>query len=124
MLELGAWSFSSDAIRFQIRLQRFGNFHPALRLLVRFNQFDKQPFQRRAAAVEDVREFVFAGLGFKAQIHPARLKILAVRATRNFEIAPLPWRPDFDVISLRAAETRSEEHTSELQSPCNLVCRL
>src|SRR5256885_6604842 len=24
----------------------------------------------------------------------------------------------------RAAATRSEEHTSELQSPCNLVCRL
>src|SRR5256885_5446996 len=23
-----------------------------------------------------------------------------------------------------AASTRSEEHTSELQSPCNLVCRL
>src|SRR5215467_16190435 len=23
-----------------------------------------------------------------------------------------------------AAEVRSEEHTSELQSPCNLVCRL
>src|SRR6516162_4594429 len=25
---------------------------------------------------------------------------------------------------LRSARTRSEEHTSELQSPCNLVCRL
>src|SRR5256885_6599683 len=25
---------------------------------------------------------------------------------------------------LRAAQFRSEEHTSELQSPCNLVCRL
>src|SRR5256885_11278969 len=25
---------------------------------------------------------------------------------------------------LRLAATRSEEHTSELQSPCNLVCRL
>src|SRR5256885_8462475 len=25
---------------------------------------------------------------------------------------------------LIAAATRSEEHTSELQSPCNLVCRL
>src|SRR5256885_12662169 len=25
---------------------------------------------------------------------------------------------------LPAATTRSEEHTSELQSPCNLVCRL
>src|SRR2546426_12043409 len=24
----------------------------------------------------------------------------------------------------RAGEQRSEEHTSELQSPCNLVCRL
>src|SRR5256885_17241341 len=24
----------------------------------------------------------------------------------------------------KAFETRSEEHTSELQSPCNLVCRL
>src|SRR5688500_19168270 len=25
---------------------------------------------------------------------------------------------------LKLAEVRSEEHTSELQSPCNLVCRL
>src|SRR5256885_10905487 len=25
---------------------------------------------------------------------------------------------------LRTSHTRSEEHTSELQSPCNLVCRL
>src|SRR5256885_16313558 len=25
---------------------------------------------------------------------------------------------------LHAADVRSEEHTSELQSPCNLVCRL
>src|SRR2546426_8639816 len=30
-----------------------------------------------------------------------------------------------DVVALvREAERRSEEHTSELQSPCNLVCRL
>src|SRR5205807_5506869 len=28
---------------------------------------------------------------------------------------------DVDVVSL---DKRSEEHTSELQSPCNLVCRL
>src|SRR5205807_2750811 len=26
--------------------------------------------------------------------------------------------------SLRTGSSRSEEHTSELQSPCNLVCRL
>src|SRR3989454_6989555 len=29
-----------------------------------------------------------------------------------------PWMARF------AARSRSEEHTSELQSPCNLVCRL
>src|SRR3989454_86017 len=29
-----------------------------------------------------------------------------------------------DVIELRPRRPRSEEHTSELQSPCNLVCRL
>src|SRR5256885_11585243 len=27
-------------------------------------------------------------------------------------------------VSRRIAKRRSEEHTSELQSPCNLVCRL
>src|SRR5256885_5359482 len=31
--------------------------------------------------------------------------------------------PSF-LICGHAAATRSEEHTSELQSPCNLVCRL
>src|SRR2546426_7269935 len=30
------------------------------------------------------------------------------------------WKPS----SVEAALERSEEHTSELQSPCNLVCRL
>src|SRR5256885_7800918 len=34
------------------------------------------------------------------------------RSTRHW-----PWRP-------HAQQCRSEEHTSELQSPCNLVCRL
>src|SRR2546426_4132532 len=29
-----------------------------------------------------------------------------------------------DAASVTAALVRSEEHTSELQSPCNLVCRL
>src|SRR5688500_19569968 len=29
-----------------------------------------------------------------------------------------------DGVALAAGDVRSEEHTSELQSPCNLVCRL
>src|SRR5256885_9065489 len=34
--------------------------------------------------------------------------------------APVPGAPN----STAAQDARSEEHTSELQSPCNLVCRL
>src|SRR5256885_11725426 len=29
-----------------------------------------------------------------------------------------------ETVARRSWKTRSEEHTSELQSPCNLVCRL
>src|SRR5256885_16991965 len=32
--------------------------------------------------------------------------------------------PTTTLLSRRARPYRSEEHTSELQSPCNLVCRL
>src|SRR5256885_9872791 len=35
-----------------------------------------------------------------------------------------PVRSGFIRRRVRGAEFRSEEHTSELQSPCNLVCRL
>src|SRR2546426_12289475 len=33
-----------------------------------------------------------------------------------------PWRPGWTRTA--GSASRSEEHTSELQSPCNLVCRL
>src|SRR5256885_10507784 len=35
-----------------------------------------------------------------------------------------PWRHFQDTTLHLATRVRSEEHTSELQSPCNLVCRL
>src|SRR5256885_12630193 len=34
------------------------------------------------------------------------------------------WKLLEEEIRRTACKTRSEEHTSELQSPCNLVCRL
>src|SRR5256885_6687104 len=34
------------------------------------------------------------------------------------------WSDAARVAHLRSMGVRSEEHTSELQSPCNLVCRL
>src|SRR3989454_705316 len=39
---------------------------------------------------------------------------LAAMKEGAYDYIPKPFRPD----------ERSEEHTSELQSPCNLVCRL
>src|SRR5215467_13285117 len=48
----------------------------------------------------------------------------------SVELAPVTcavsastWRRRADTSAVRA-RSRSEEHTSELQSPCNLVCRL
>src|SRR5205807_9425306 len=41
------------------------------------------------------------------------------------QLVPRRWAPRPACITTRASSTaRSEEHTSELQSPCNLVCRL
>src|SRR5256885_13464420 len=34
------------------------------------------------------------------------------------------WTANENGAGVEVAEGRSEEHTSELQSPCNLVCRL
>src|SRR5256885_5836651 len=40
------------------------------------------------------------------------------------EVTPVPWREIAARHGKAFAKARSEEHTSELQSPCNLVCRL
>src|SRR5256885_8169358 len=39
-------------------------------------------------------------------------------------VAHLPRHVAFHRVARRLEVERSEEHTSELQSPCNLVCRL
>src|SRR5256885_13189849 len=44
----------------------------------------------------------------------------ATRCTKD----PSTGKNTTDCVYADAAATRSEEHTSELQSPCNLVCRL
>src|SRR5256885_10697754 len=37
---------------------------------------------------------------------------------------PTPWAQESQSSAESSHSSRSEEHTSELQSPCNLVCRL
>src|SRR5256885_13298107 len=54
----------------------------------------------------------------------------APEAERRLRSSAEPCFDEFLVLAFRAENTppferqRSEEHTSELQSPCNLVCRL
>src|SRR5256885_10053563 len=69
--------------------------------------------------------FPYTTLFRSRRVHPARDdKVLASwngLACRAFaETGRALGRPDY----VAAAVKRSEEHTSELQSPCNLVCRL
>src|ERR1039457_4514372 len=77
------------------------------------------------------RELRKHGLRIKLQDQP--LTVLELLIARNGELVtreeirkrlwPADTFVDFDR-SLNTAINRSEEHTSELQSPCNLVCRL
>src|SRR2546426_6131304 len=59
-------------------------------------------------------------------VHSDDLKRLAAEAERtaqdgDMSAALVAWR---EALELLPPDSRSEEHTSELQSPCNLVCRL
>src|SRR2546426_5731933 len=53
---------------------------------------------------EDVLEIAVAGVADDPDVHE--------------------WVSDCSAANARTRAARSEEHTSELQSPCNLVCRL
>src|SRR5688500_19700480 len=56
-----------------------------------------------------------AGSGYSSfSVANGRLYTMGLRGDREYVIA-------FDITN--GKEARSEEHTSELQSPCNLVCR-
>src|SRR5256885_4331656 len=52
------------------------------------------------------------------------LRLLGGLTTEEIARAFLAAEPTIAKRIVRAKQTRSEEHTSELQSPCNLVCRL
>src|SRR5256885_5184188 len=61
----------------------------------------------------------------------AQLKFLAAKADTDLEgraslsgVAPGDYWISSLNLNADAVDMRSEEHTSELQSPCNLVCRL
>src|SRR5690606_42058644 len=62
-----------------------------------------------------------------AGLHPRHCRILALGLADGGECtaaAPCPWPRRTVLARLRSEPQRSEEHTSELQSRENLVCRL
>src|ERR1039457_829852 len=59
-----------------------------------------------------------------AMLHELERKLVAAHSELWKDLKNLDLPPDdFDRTSAELT-SRSEEHTSELQSPCNLVCRL
>src|SRR5256885_11251522 len=67
---------------------------------------------------------------FRSQSQPPRVLPLRSKGKYRPQAATWPhstsalWKACLLAPSCTKDSTRSEEHTSELQSPCNLVCRL
>src|SRR5262245_31563621 len=108
-----------ETVDFQIRLQGGGYEDRAVALLPGFDERHKQARKGRSAAVEDVRESRLARGTLEAQVHSARLVILAIGDAGYLEVAPLPWRPDFNIVRACAGETQvtgAKENHAVMQS--------
>src|SRR3989454_4962744 len=75
-----------------------------------FRSIDRAKADLASGTVEDLRR--------KVEKYQAMLGLMRRLVPEKNEVPAL-----IDDISTKA-KVRSEEHTSELQSPCNLVCRL
>src|SRR2546426_3845009 len=82
--------------------------------------------QRRAAAVVglDPADVPASVAEMKAYYTEMRGRIWACREAREGLLRMFNPNVPRQLLPLKLAAPRSEEHTSELQSPCNLVCRL
>src|SRR5256885_12996917 len=72
-----------------------------------------------------VKEINERGITFKPEEAPLdRMPADIANAVKSAKRKPAEKRPPTWYKPSAAETQRSEEHTSELQSPCNLVCRL
>src|ERR1022692_1092478 len=84
---------------------------------------------RRVAPLAVTASALASAFSLTAQPRPDRLQDVLSQmdaASARFHSAEADIRKEHfeKLVSDTSADTRSEEHTSELQSPCNLVCRL
>src|SRR5205807_9466772 len=71
-------------------------------------------------AVRDLQWYIVSFLPVHRRQKPCRV---ALRLSKPDEKGLATWPAPAASLSVQVS-SRSEEHTSELQSPCNLVCRL
>src|SRR5256885_2434692 len=101
-------------------LQRVGEQHVEEELRAHALQFD-------LAAVQATQHFILLRCRERAEAAAVLLRAMGIRLA-DADAVHLLRRERRLIALLRRAlgprALRSEEHTSELQSPCNLVCRL
>src|SRR2546426_3624324 len=122
-----SWTISKDGLRYGFKLRKGVTFHDgtpfnaeAVKFSIErqidpehpFNKLGRYPFANyffgNVKAVEVVDPFIVEFV-----LKEPRASFLTILTSAAASI-----------VSPTAAKKRSEEHTSELQSPCNLVCRL
>src|SRR2546426_11601647 len=106
-----AWACSAEGKGAERGLRR-GAWYPVLETSDRFVVLDVNDIQVR---------FTRERLRFRAA-PPSGWTVVQLSPEEATAEARAHGHPDTEVV--RVYLVRSEEHTSELQSPCNLVCRL
>src|ERR1022692_3620176 len=88
----------------------------------------QHPSKRRPAPIEELecrqRSLVEVCIQMHEREKAVAQRIRSGRKQTRMIMHPLRSDVPAHVLEVRLEFSRSEEHTSELQSPCNLVCRL
>src|SRR5205807_9380305 len=70
--------------------------------------------------LQDLTPYVSKWSDWKTRYYPVTIK----QSTVGGKVYAVPQEAGLEMLFFHKDILRSEEHTSELQSPCNLVCRL
>src|SRR5688500_19104134 len=81
---------------------------------------------RRSSDLNPSNQKIAECLGFNDSIDQTHVRDLVIVGAGPAGLAAAVYGASegLDVLVVEASSPRSEEHTSELQSPCNLVCCL
>src|SRR6185503_18052812 len=98
---------SADPVRPQVGLQRFGDGHGTVRVLVVLQEAGDHPRERETRAVQRMHKARLLALGgAEANVRAPRLKVREVAARRHLEPSARAGRPRFEIVRLRGREAR------------------